>query len=151
LLPGGLVFEIGKQGLGYLMEAGHLGGIGGEVASAQICPGAIGGDAVDGNVVLVSCYDGLYAVAVTPASGSSPPALSVHWSATGFRPGPPIVAGGVVWAIEAGGRLAGFDLTSGTAGYRFRVGVVGSFPSAAAGGGRLFVPAGDRVEAFAGV
>jgi outer membrane protein assembly factor BamB len=151
LLPGGLVFEIGKQGLGYLMEAGHLGGIGGEVASAQVCPGAIGGDSVDGNVVLVSCYDGLYAVAVSPASGSSPPALSVRWSATGFRPGPPIVAGGMVWVVEAGGALAGFDLSSGAGRYRFPVGVVGSFPSAAAGGGRLFVPVGDRMEAFAGV
>ena len=113
LLPGGLVFEIGKQGVGYLMNASHLGGIGGEVASAQICSGGFGGDAVDGDVVLVSCYDGLYAVAVTPANGTGGPALSVRWTATGFRPGPPIVAGGVVWVVETGGTLAGFDLASG--------------------------------------
>jgi outer membrane protein assembly factor BamB len=151
LLPGGLVFQIGKQGIGYLLAAGHLGGVGGFVAAAQICEGGFGGDAVAGDTVLVSCFDGLYAVAVTPAGGGTGPSLSVSWSATGFRPGPPVVAGGMVWVVEAGGVLAGFNVASGAAGYRHGIDVAGSFPSLAAGGGRLFVADGHRVAVFAGV
>jgi outer membrane protein assembly factor BamB len=151
LLPGGLVFEIGKEGMGFLLSAAHLGGLGGQLASAHICAGGIGGDAVDGDLVLVSCYDGLYAVAVSPARASSPPVLSVRWSATGFQPGPPIVAGGVVWVVKGTGELAGFDLASGARRYSHGVSVAGSFPSPAAAGGWLFVPDGDRVAVFAGV
>src|SRR5438105_2545771 len=50
LLPGTRIFQIGKQGIGYLLDAEHLGGIGGELRSADICNGVavFGGIAHDG-------------------------------------------------------------------------------------------------------
>ena len=35
LVPGGLVFQIGKEGVGYLLDGGHLGGIGGQRFSSR--------------------------------------------------------------------------------------------------------------------
>jgi outer membrane protein assembly factor BamB len=146
LLPDGLVFQIGKEGVGYVLHAAELGGVGGEAASARICDGGFGGTAVDGDVVFVSCYDGLYAIRVSPK-----PALLVSWSVRSVRPGPPTVAGGVVWVVDKSGALAGFSESSGSRVYRHSLSVAGSFPSPAAAGGRLFVPDGNRVAAFGGV
>jgi outer membrane protein assembly factor BamB len=146
LLQNGLVFQIGKEGVGYLLHAADLGGVGGEAASARICAGGFGGTAVDGSLVFVSCFDGLYAVRVLAA-----PALSVAWSVTSVRPGPPTVAGGAVWVIDRAGALVGFSESTGRQVYRYPLNVAGSFPSPAAGGGRLFAPDGDRVVVFEGV
>ena len=108
LLPGGLVFQIGKEGVGYLLHAADLGGIGGQVASGHICNGGFGGTAVDGETVFLSCFTGLYAVRI-----SAGPSLRVSWSAPNVRPGPPTVAGGVVWAVDRGGALLGYSEASG--------------------------------------
>jgi outer membrane protein assembly factor BamB len=151
LLPGGLVFEAGKQGVGYVLSGGDLGGIGGQLASSAVCGGGFGGAAVDGDVVYLACFDGLYAVRVTPGTGSRRPSLSVVWSQTGFQPGPPIVAGGIVWAVETRGRLVGFDQEAGAVRYSQAIRVAGSFPSPAAADGRLFVPDGNRLAVFGGV
>jgi outer membrane protein assembly factor BamB len=146
LLPNGLVFQIGKEGVGYLLHAANLGGLGGQAVSAPICAGGFGGTAVDGTVVFVSCFDGLYAVRVSAA-----PSLAIEWSATSVRPGPPVVAGGVVWVVDRAGALVGFSESGGRQVYRHALSVAGSFPSAAAASGRLFAPDGDRVVAFEGV
>ncbi len=152
LLPGGLLFQIGKPGVGYVLRAASLGGVGGQAASAHICSGGFGGTAVSGDVVYVSCYDGLYAVRVAAASPGGRPALTVVWSDRGFRPGPPVIAGGAVWAVEASaGAVVGVAAATGAVLYRHSVSVAGSFPSPSAAAGRLFVPAGDRIAAFAGV
>jgi hypothetical protein len=42
LLAGGLVFAAGKSGLGYLLRADHLGGVGGQLAERPVCA-AFGG------------------------------------------------------------------------------------------------------------
>jgi outer membrane protein assembly factor BamB len=146
LLPSGQVFQIGKAGVGYLLDGGHLGGLGGALTSTRICGGGFGGTAVDGTVVFVACFDGLYAVQV-----GSGPSLSVPWSATGSRPGPPIVAGGDVWVVESDGTLVARSETTGVVQYRHSIQVAGSFPSLAAADGRLFAADGDRVAAFDGV
>jgi outer membrane protein assembly factor BamB len=146
LLPNGLVFQIGKEGVGYLMHAADLGGVGGEATSARICAGGFGGTVVDGSLLIVSCFDGLYAVRVSDA-----PAMTVVWSDTSVRPGPPIVAGGAVWVMDRAGALVGFSESAGRQVYRYPLSVAGSFPSPAAGGGRLFAPDGDRVAVFEGI
>ena len=61
LLPGGLVFEVGKEGVGYVLNGSRLGGTGGELTSASVCEGGFGGDAVDGSTVVFSCYRSLRA------------------------------------------------------------------------------------------
>jgi outer membrane protein assembly factor BamB len=148
LLPGGLVFEVGKEGVGYVLDGSRLGGTGGELTSATLCEGGFGGDAVDGSTVVFSCYRSLRAVEVT---GGAKPRLKVAWSVTGGNPGPPIIAGGVVWDVDRNGTLVGYRLSGGQQVYRTRDDApTTSFPSLAASGTRLVVPAGTKVVSFTG-
>ena len=99
LLPNNLVFSIGKEGVGYLLNSSDLGGVGGQLASLQVCPtgGAWGATAYFAGVVYVPCSDGLDAVAV---NGGSHPGLTSLWNVTGFFAGPPIIAAGAVWTFD---------------------------------------------------
>ncbi|MHB1930639.1 MAG: hypothetical protein ACYCUG_14700, partial [Acidimicrobiales bacterium] len=92
LLPGGLVFIAGKQGIGYVLDGARLGGTGGQLASRRICGGAFGGDATEGDTVMVACFQQLVAVRVTPPGHGRRAGLRVVWTA-GVSAGPPIVAG----------------------------------------------------------
>ncbi|HEY3191670.1 MAG TPA: PQQ-binding-like beta-propeller repeat protein [Solirubrobacterales bacterium] len=145
LLGGDRMFVIGKEGLGLILSAVHLGGTGGQLFSQHVCGGgAYGGLAFQAPLVYVPCTDGLYALRV---SGDS---FTTAWKAGGSA-GPPIVAGGAVWTIDGstlhayaaatGGSIASFDLGSQAT----------HFPSPAAAGGRLFAPGGNQLVAFAGV
>ena len=87
LLPGGRAFAIGKEGIGYLLDANNLGGIGHPLASRKVCDAAFGGLAYAGGTVYVPCTNGVVAVRVGARS------LSIAWRGPGFRAGPPIVAG----------------------------------------------------------
>ncbi|HLI02002.1 MAG TPA: PQQ-binding-like beta-propeller repeat protein [Acidimicrobiales bacterium] len=152
LLPANNVFMIGKEGVGYVLGADHLGGTGGQLTRTQICSGGFGGDAVDGDLVVLSCFDGLYAVRYTPGHGKVKPKLAVAWSITGIQPGPPIIAGNVVWDATRGNDLIGARLGSGSEVAHFGLNSVGSaFPSLSAAAGRLFVPEGAEVTSYKGI
>ena len=152
LLPDDLLLQAGKQGVAYVVAASHLGGVGGQLAQRRICPGAFGGAAAAGLTVVVSCYDGLYAVAVSPPTGRSGAGVRVLWSATGFGAGPPIIAGGVVWDATREDRLLGYSLRDGRRVYATGIdSVVTSFPTLSASRGRLFVPEGHEVVSYRGV
>jgi hypothetical protein len=146
LLPDGLVFEIGKQGTGYVLDGNRLGGTGGELSSASLCEGGFGGDAVDGSTVVFSCYTSLHAIQVSTAGH-----IAALWSASGFPAGPPIIAGGVVWAVSRGGRLSGFRLSTGQQVFSTATApVVTDFPSLSASGSRLIVPEGSKIVSYLG-
>ena len=101
---------------------------------------------MDGSTVVFSCYTSLRAIEVTPAAQ-----IHVLWSVTGFPAGPPIIAGGVVWAVSRGGVLSGFRLSDGTSVFSTAIGsVVTDFPSLAASGSRLIVPEGDKIVSYLG-
>jgi PQQ-like domain len=149
LLPNGLVFEVGKEGVGYVLNGSRLGGTGGELTSANVCEGGFGGDAVDGTTVVFSCYRSLRTVRV---AGGSKPQLTTGWSVTGGNPGPPIIAGGVVWDVDRNGTLTGYRLSDGHQVYSTKdASPTTSFPSLAASGSRLVVPAGNRVVSYTGI
>jgi outer membrane protein assembly factor BamB len=143
LLGGGRMFVIGKEGLGLILSTSRLGGTGGELFAQHVCSGAFGGLAYQAPFVYVPCSNGLYAL---PVSGNS---FSVAWHANSS--GPPIVAGGVVWSIDSGAVLHGYAPDTGAPVASVDLGSVTHFPTPAAGGGRLFAPAGTQVVAFAGV
>ena len=144
----GLVFQVGKQGIGYLLRLDHLGGVGGQLHAGHVCRSAYGGTAVVGSTVYVSCIDGLHAVQV---HAGAEPSFSVT-RAGSEHVGPPIVSGGVVWTVGVEGTLYGFDRTTGRLRYRFHLGEVAtSFPRLAASAGRLFVPAGSSLVCYRGV
>ncbi len=148
LVDGDLVFQIGKSGIGYLLSAGHLGGVGGQLFSAQVCSGAaFGGTAVYGSTVFVPCRDGLRAVRVGPGDS-----FSVAWSAPAAAVAAPIVAGGAVWGITRSGQLMELSPETGQILLSAPVGAIEtSFPSLSAGGGRIFAQGGDAIVAFSGV
>jgi outer membrane protein assembly factor BamB len=144
LLPGSLIFQIGKAGVGYLLRASGLGGVGGQLFSASVCNSAFGGTAVSGNRIFVPCRDGLVAVDVGQGR------FSVAWRTRGQAAGAPVVAGGVVWMVDTGGRLQGFDKATGRVRDSVDIGAVTHFPSLAVGGGQLFAATGSRVVSFRG-
>jgi outer membrane protein assembly factor BamB len=152
LLPDGLIFQIGKQGVGYLLDGTRLGGTGGQLASSKMCEGGFGGDAVDGDTVVFSCYNSLRAVTLAPGTDGAAPGLRALWSVTGDNPGPPIIAGGVVWDVNHNGTLSGHRLSDGTSVFTASTAPVDTdFPSLSASGSLLVVPEGDTVLSYLGI
>jgi outer membrane protein assembly factor BamB len=144
LLDSGLLFQIGKSGIGYLLQTDHLGGIGGQVYSARVCNGAYGGTAYSPPYLYVPCREGLVAIKISPA-----PSFTTVWRGPSFNAGPPIVAGGVVWTLDLSqGTLYGLDPASGETRYREPVGSVTHFTTPSAAERRLLVAATRQVIAF---
>jgi PQQ-like domain len=145
LLSGGRVFQIGKSGVGYVLDAAHLGGIGGELHSGTVCSGGVwGAVGHDGATLFVPCTDGVVQVKVLGDS------FTVGWTTPVSTPGPTIVTPAAVWTVETGtGRLLALDPASGSTLASVAIGNVPSrFTVPAAGGGRVVVVADRKVSAF---
>jgi hypothetical protein len=146
LLPNGRVFQVGKSGVGYLLGAAHLGGIGGQLSSGSVCRGsaAFGGVAHDGDRLFVPCTTGMVAVTV---HGN---AFAVVWNAPMSDPGPPIVTPGAIWSVaNPAGNVVALDPATGAVLTTLPIGATPShFTSLAAGDGRIFVAAGQRLFAL---
>jgi outer membrane protein assembly factor BamB len=140
-----LIFQGGKEGVGYLLDAGHLGGIGGEVYSKSVCSGVYGGTAHTSDQIFVPCTDGLFAVTLDQSARTFAPA----WHSESFTAGPPIVAGGLVWTIDRdAGTLLGFDEASGKEVTRTDLGTVSHFASPASAMGCVFAPSTRTITAM---
>jgi outer membrane protein assembly factor BamB len=144
LLPSlGVVVAIGKQGVAYVLRADQLGGVGGQAALRQVCSGALGGTAWSGSTVFVPCADGLVALAVTSTS------VTVKWRAAHPLLASPIVAAGVVWAIESdSAKLYAMDPSTGAVLYTTALGSARHFSTPAATEGFIVAPAGTHVVAI---
>lgn len=148
LLGDHLLFQIGKQGTGFLLRPDHLGQIGGQAFSAPVCASAFGGTAYASPLLYVPCSNGLVALRVDEGA----PSFSVAWRGPDFFAGPPIVAGGVVWSIDRGAAtLDGFDPRNGQNRFRFPLGGAPHFGAPAAGGRSIVASGGNRILAFSGV
>jgi outer membrane protein assembly factor BamB len=97
LTAGNTVFIMGKRGVGYLLDAANLGGIGGQLAEQSICR-AFGTAAVSGSTVYEPCRDdgGLAAVQV----GATDKTIKVLWRGPSDSNGSPVVGGGAVWVTH---------------------------------------------------
>jgi len=138
----GIVVAIGKQGVAYLLKAGSLGGVGGQVASRQVCSGSWGGTAWSGTSVYVPCADGLYALSVSATS------IGVAWHAGRPMLASPIIAAGAVWGIEPeSGVLYALDPSSGAVVNTIALGPAQHFSTPAATEGFIVAPAGKSVVA----
>ncbi|MBV9193334.1 MAG: PQQ-binding-like beta-propeller repeat protein [Solirubrobacterales bacterium] len=149
LLPNNLVFEIGKGGLGYLLSASHLGGVGAAPAypPQQVCSGSWGGGVYSGGVIYVSCSDGLHALALNASAPSYSPLAS--WHVPSSANGPPTVAGGLVWATDwNNAKLYGFNLQTGAAAVTQPTPAMVHFATPSASDGKLFLATGPTVEAY---
>jgi polyvinyl alcohol dehydrogenase (cytochrome) len=137
-LVGSFVYIQGKRGVGYVLRAGHFGGIGGQLAQLDLCP-AFGGSAVSGDTVYVPCRDGgVHAVRIDAAGRPS-----LRWQAGGDAAdaaGSPVLGGGAVWVVDYdGGTLYALDPGSGAVRQQVDIGTAPHFASPSLAGGRAYV------------
>jgi outer membrane protein assembly factor BamB len=143
----GLVFQIGKAGVGYLLRADHLGGVGGQAYSAQVCRAVLGATTFSAPLVFVPCDDGLVALRL---GGGAQPSFSEAWRVPDVSVGPAIVAGGALWALDRNtGDLVAFDITSGAVRGRVQVGRSNDFATPASGSGQIYMAGGGQLVALA--
>jgi outer membrane protein assembly factor BamB len=145
LLPNGRVFQVGKAGVGYLLDASHLGGIGGQLHDGRVCDGpAFGASAHSGITIFVPCIGAV--VAVTAGADG----FEKAWTAEASTPGPTVVTTGAVWTVATGsGDLLALNPQTGDKLFSTQIGSVPSrFTSLAAGGGRVVVGANRTMLAF---
>jgi outer membrane protein assembly factor BamB len=108
LLPGGMLLADGKRGTAYLVDAAHLGGVGGQVAQADVCE-AYGGAAVQGSIVYEPCAQG--GLAAVDTTGNK---IRVRWRGPASAQGSPVIGGGRVWVTDyQGGTLYELDRATG--------------------------------------
>lgn len=143
LVGGNLLFQAGKEGTGYLLQADHLGGINGQAFKAAVCEGAWGGTASLSPFVYVGCSDGLVALRLGTSA-----TFTIAWRGPRFWAEPPIVAGGLVWTVDRdSAELFGFDAKTGATEFRQSLGAEDHFTTPAAADGRIFVAAGTKIVA----
>lgn len=152
LLPGGRLFQAGKNGTGYVIDEAGLSSGKPAVYSHEVCGGhsSFGGDAYATGVIYVACTNGTQALAYNQEAGTFTPL----WKGPSDANGPPIVSGGRVWAVAthgSGTKLYGLDRHTGTARFTETLpsAVADHFASPSAAGGRLFVATGSSVTAYA--
>ncbi len=145
LMSNGTLLQVGKSQTAFLVNQASLGGMGGDVASAPVCPNrnSNGGNAVDGTIVYIPCFDGIQAIQTSPS-------LSVLWTAASGSHGAPILASGLVWTIGSSS-LNGLDPATGNTVEQLTVGNnANHFPTPSVADGLLLAPANNQVVAFAG-
>jgi outer membrane protein assembly factor BamB len=154
LLPGGLLFQAGKNGTGYLIDEATMLSGAKAVFEAKVCNGAgsFGGDAFAGGVIYLPCTDGVQALAYDSGKRT----FTRLWQGPSDAVGPPIVSAGAVWTIATGGfrgggtKLYGLDPITGTPRYTetLPTPVIDHFASPSAAGGRLLLATGSRVTVY---
>jgi len=153
LLGNNLLFQVGKKGVGYLLDITSLGGTNHQTPrfSAQVCnntnDAAFGGVAYSAPYLYVPCNDHLETLLVN--TGATP-TFSKAWSGPSGSIGPPIVAGGLVWTIGwNNSRLYGLVAATGTV--RLSVALPQTpmhFSTPSYGDGMIFVPDGTEILAY---
>jgi outer membrane protein assembly factor BamB len=99
LTGNGYILQAGKSGLGYVVKAAHLGGIGGQVSVRPLCS-AFGVSAVTGNTVYMPCTDGLSRVEVN-TNGQ----FKRVWHIAGVTSSP-VAGNGALYAVSRSTLLA---------------------------------------------
>jgi outer membrane protein assembly factor BamB len=160
------IFEAGKtdefdKSVGYLVTEGRLGQIGGQAFKGAVCsPGGSGVFGSNASLVVhhttgstiylyVACSNGTEALV---ASGGAHPSFHQAWTASDGSPdGSPVVAGGLVWAVNYdGSTLYGMSPTTGHVLVTRGTDPLEHFVSVGVGDGMLFVPTSHGVQAFYG-
>jgi outer membrane protein assembly factor BamB len=147
LLPGGMLLADGKSGTAYLVKAGHLGGVGGQVAQAEVCP-AYGAAAVQGNVAYEPCAQG--GLAAVNTAGHK---IRVRWRGPSQAQGSPVIGGGAVWVTDyQGGTLYELDQATGVTRVSLSLGTtLPHFSSMSMTGSHAFLGTMEGVIAVGGV
>jgi hypothetical protein len=168
LLSPSLMFMSGKYGQGFLLDPTNLGGTNGQLfpakapyAGVDVCVGnnadaTFGSFAYAAPRVYLECENhGIVSLTVNAGAPSfsscdASCAATGTWQAGGTMTfGPPIAAGGAVWAVDIGGSgLYGFDAATGAQIYHSGAFGVNHFSTPSEAGGQIFVSAGTEVRSF---
>jgi outer membrane protein assembly factor BamB len=148
----GLVFQTGKNGTGYLLRIGALGGVGGEAASGKVpagCGGVFGATAYASPMLYIPCGGRVVALQVS----NNPPSFSLAWQGPDEKGQPtvgaPIVVAGAVWDVDLNGRLLALDAATGAQRFAGQLpGQPDKFAALAYGAGQVYVATPDGVAAF---
>jgi outer membrane protein assembly factor BamB len=142
-VSGGRVFQIGKDGVGYLLRH-SLDGVDGQEFSAPVCgDGAFGADAFRAPLAIVPCGDSLYGLRIIQNRR-----FEIAWT-SGAGGMVPLIAGDSVFAITRDGTLNQLRFSDGRKVASTPVGAQAtSFPAPAAAGHTLVAPAGARIVVF---
>lgn len=165
-----LAFQAGKWGNGFLLDPQMLGAQDGQLyptpkpasyGPVDVCYGNhsdanFGSYAYAAPFVYLSCDGhglvGLQVNTTAPVSfsGCDATCAAPTWNAGGTTSfGPPIVAGGVVWAVSTGGGgLYGFSASNGAQIYHSAGFGATHFTTLAEAGGQLFVGSGSVLRSF---
>ena len=141
LLPHGRMFSAGKSAEGFLLRAGHLGGIGSQLSELGICQ-TWGGTAYFRSVVYLPCTFSGKMLALRVVNER----LELAWQ-TGAASGPPSVGGGAVWSV-GGGHLLGLDPRNGGVIDSLAAPETEHFAAPAIGEGLLVVGGTSQVTAY---
>jgi outer membrane protein assembly factor BamB len=156
LLPGGLLFQAGKDGRGYLIDQSALAATPGASAvfEGPVCGGhgSFGGDAFANGVIYLPCTNGVQALAYDQGARTFTPL----WQGPSDAFGSPIVSAGLVWDVQTGGfngdgtKLYGLDPATGVPRYTLELPspVADHFASPSAAGGKLFLATGSTATAY---
>jgi outer membrane protein assembly factor BamB len=146
ILTNNTIFQIGKEGVGYLLNMRSLGGIGGELFSSQVCDSAFGGNAYAAPYLYVPCTNGIFALNVDSIANN----FTTVWSSSSFDAGPPIVTPGAVWTVDIdNATLSALDPLTGTTLFSYQLGSVRHFCTPSAGDGKVYVTSNDSIVAIA--
>ncbi len=168
LISPSLMFMAGKYGQGFLLNPANLSGLNGQLfpaaspyTGADVCAGnhadaTFGSFAYAAPRVYFQC-DGHGIVSLTVNTAT--PSFSLcdatcnaagTWRAGGSMTfGPPIVAGGAVWAVDIGGSgLYGFDASTGAQIFHSAAFGVTHFSTPSEAGGQVFVSSNTVVRSF---
>ncbi|MHB2017076.1 MAG: outer membrane protein assembly factor BamB family protein [Candidatus Xenobia bacterium] len=145
LLNQGLIFQVGKSGVGYLLHVDRLGQVGGAAFHARVSRACFGGTAYADPTLYVSSVEGIIALHVDAAK----PSFSIAWrGATSAVAGPPVISHGAVWTISYDGNLYAFDAQSGQQLVKRNLGDTRHFATPAAEGDFLFVPTARQILCY---
>jgi outer membrane protein assembly factor BamB len=132
LLPDGLIFADGKAGTGYLLRAGNLGGVGGQIQTIRLCD-AYGGAAVSGPVAFIPCTSGLRQLTLSADH------VAAGWRASEVH-GSPVIGGQTVYSLDtSGGMLYALDAATGAVRATVEVGGASRFATPSLSQGQVFV------------
>jgi outer membrane protein assembly factor BamB len=147
LLGNGQIVAVGKERVMFLLDASHLGGIGGQLAQKTICF-ATGGNAYAPPSLYVGCLlNHVTQVRVGPGDTLTP-----GWTTAADVGGPPTIAGGLVWSVNGRtGVLYGLNRRTGAEVISERIGSpITHFPLVSSGEGLLVATGGIDLVAFTG-
>ena len=166
LISPSLMFTAGKRGGGFLLDPANLGGVDGQLyparspyQQAEVCLGnhsdaTFGSFAYAAPFVYLECDGGgLVALSVNASAPSFSQCDSAcaapDWNASGSTTfGPPIVAGGLVWAASDGGGLSAFNDATGSQVFQSGGFGINRFVTPSEAGGQVFVPSHDVIRSF---